>query len=112
LDHGPVIARFELKADANLSTKGFATTNGLSVLAYRNPISESFNIVVNSVIPLNLELHIYVILVRPMGPTLKVKGSVGENMMRVNSSKLPSGGYIYSISAGNKILFKDKIVKK
>jgi endonuclease/exonuclease/phosphatase family metal-dependent hydrolase len=110
-DHAPVIARFELKTDTNLSTKVFTSKKGLSVLAYPDLNSESFNVVINSESIINLELHIYDILGRSVGTSTKLKGSVGENIMRVNSSKLPIGLYIYTISDGNKILFKDKIVK-
>ncbi|SHG05392.1 Por secretion system C-terminal sorting domain-containing protein [Flavobacterium micromati] len=111
-DHAPVIARFELKADTNLSTKDFTPKKGLSVVAYPNPTSESFNVVVNSENKLDLELNIYDILGRSVGAPTKLKGSIGENTLKINSASLPAGIYIYTISNGNKVVFKDKIVRK
>jgi hypothetical protein len=111
-DHAPVIVRVELKADTNLSTKDFTPKKGLSVVAYPNPTSESFNVVVNSENTLDLELNIYDILGRSLGAPTKSKGSIGENTLKMNSASLPAGIYIYTISNGNKVVFKDKIVRK
>ena len=111
-DHGPVIARFELKADTALSTNDSFAKNGLSVVAYPNPTSESFNIVIGSENPQDLKLNIYDILGRSMGAPVKLKSISGENNTNINIAKLPKGIYIYTLSNGNKVVFKDKIVKK
>ena len=110
-DHGPVIARFELKAAVNLATNEFIMKNGLSVVSYPNPTSESFNVTISSVDTVDLELNIYDMLGRVMGDAVKLKGLTGENTLKINSTKLPVGIYIYTISKGNKIVFKDKIIK-
>jgi hypothetical protein len=111
-DHGPVIARFELKADATLSTNDLIATNGLSVVAYPNPTSESFNVVINSENAQDLKLNIYDILGRSMAAPIKLKGANSQNATRIDIAKLPVGIYIYTLSNGNKVVFKDKIVKK
>ena len=111
-DHGPVIARFELKADTTLAINDLIATKGLSVMAYPNPASESFNIVINSENGQDLSLNIYDILGRAMGAPTQLKGSIGENTTKINSTKLPVGIYIYTLSNGNKVVFKGKIVKK
>ena len=110
-DHGPVIARFELKAAVNLATNEFIMKNGLSVVSYPNPTSESFNVTISSVDTVDLELNIYDMLGRVMGDAVKLKGLTGENTIKINSTKLPVGIYIYTISKDNKIVFKDKIIK-
>ena len=111
-DHGPVIARFELKADTTLAINDLIAANGLSVMTYPNPASESFNIVINSENGQDLSLNIYDILGRAMGVPTQLKGSIGENTTKINSTKLPVGIYIYTLSSGNKVVFKGKIVKK
>lgn len=111
-DHGPVVARFELKEDVTLSTNDFLTKNGLSVLTYPNPASESFNLVINSENTQELSLIIYDILGRSMSLPYKIKSTAGENVTTVNISKLPVGIYIYTLSNGNKVIYKDKIIKK
>ncbi|RKS90349.1 putative secreted protein (Por secretion system target) [Flavobacterium limicola] len=111
-DHGPVIARFELKADSTLSTNDLTATNGLSVVAYPNPASESFSVVINSENKEDLKLNIYDILGRSMGAPIKLKSVSNSNATHIDIAKLPVGIYIYTLSNGNKVVFKDKIVKK
>ena len=111
-DHGPVIARFKLKADAALSTNDLIATNGLSVVTYPNPASESFSVVIISENAHDLKLNIYDISGRSMGHTIKLKGVNSENATRIDIAKLPVGIYIYTLSNDNKVVFKDKIVKK
>ncbi len=111
-DHGPVTARFELKADTPLSTNDPFTKNGISVIAYPNPTSESFNIVINSENPQDLDLNIYDILGRTIGTPFRIKSATGDNNTNINISKLPQGMYIYTLSSGNKVVYKNKIVKR
>jgi hypothetical protein len=111
-DHGPVIARFELKADPNLSTNDLLPTNGLSVVAYPNPATESFSVVINLENTEDLKLNIYDILGRSMGAPIKLKSVSNTNATQIDIAKLPVGIYIYTLSNGNKVVFKDKIVKK
>lgn len=111
-DHGPVIARFELKADTTLGTKDFSNKNELSVLAYPNPTANSFNLVINSENTKDLNLTIFDILGRSISLPYKIQSSAGENATTIDISKLPVGVYIYTLSDGNKVVFKDKIIKK
>lgn len=111
-DHGPVIARFELKADSTLSNNDLISTNGSTVVTYPNPASESFNIVINSGHTKNLKLTIYDIQGRSVGTPIELKGFNSENTTRIDVAHLAVGIYIYTVSNGNKVIFKDKLVKK
>ncbi|HEX8549045.1 MAG TPA: T9SS type A sorting domain-containing protein, partial [Cytophagaceae bacterium] len=111
-DHGPVMARFELKANPILSLDDPFANNGLSVVAYPNPTLESFNIVINSENKQDLDLNIYDILGRAIGAPIKLKGTMGENNTNINVTQLPQGIYIYTLSSGNKVVYKNKIVKR
>lgn len=111
-DHGPVVARFELKEDTTLAKNDLITIKGLSVVAYPNPASESFNVEINSENTHEIKLSIYDILGRSMGAPVKLKGSNSANTTRIDIAKFPVGIYIYTLSNGNAVIFKDKIVKK
>ena len=111
-DHGPVVARFELKADATLGTQEVSLKNGLAITGYPNPVAELFSVVIQSEISQDLSLNIYDLLGRSVSQPLTIKGSVGENATSINVSKLPVGIYIYTLSNGAKVLYKDKIIKK
>lgn len=110
-DHGPVIARFDFKTNSTLATKDLIS-DGLTVVAYPNPASESFNVLINSEYPQDLKLNIYDILGRSMGAPIKLKEAASANATRIDIAKLPKGIYIYTLSNGTKVVFKDKIVKK
>lgn len=111
-DHGPVIARFELKEDITLSTNDGIGKNELSAIAYPNPTIESFNVVVNLENTTDLQLNIYDVLGRSMGMPYKLNSSSNGNTTSINIAKLPTGIYIYTVSDGNKVMYQNKIVKK
>ena len=111
-DHGPVIARFELKEDITLSTNDVIGKNELSAIAYPNPTIESFNVVVNLENSTDLQLNIYDVLGRSMGMPYKLNSSSNGNSTTINIAKLPAGIYIYTVSDGNKVMYRNKIVKK
>ncbi len=111
-DHGPVVARFELKEDVTLSTNDVIGKNELSAIAYPNPTIESFNVVVNLENKTDLQLNIYDVLGRSMGMPYKLNSSSNGNTTSINIAKLPAGIYIYTVSDGSKVLYKNKIIKK
>ncbi|MDW8849031.1 choice-of-anchor J domain-containing protein [Flavobacterium sp. MMLR14_040] len=109
-DHGPVIARFELKEDA-LSTIDFDAKKGFAQ-AYPNPATDVVNIVVKTTDERNLKLKLYDISGRLVGGPIEIKGSQDSNITAVQVSNLRSGIYVYTLSENNKVVFKDKIIKK
>lgn len=109
-DHGPVIARFELKEDV-LSTIDFDTKKGFAQ-AYPNPATDVVNIVVKTTDERNLKLKLYDISGRLVGGPIEIKGSQDNNVTAVQVSNLRSGIYVYTLSENNKVVFKDKIIKK
>lgn len=111
-DHGPVIARFELKEDITLSTNEVIGKNDFSAIAYPNPTIESFNVVVNLENTTDLQLNIYDVLGRSMGMPYKLNSSSNGNTTSINIAQLPAGIYIYTVSDGNKVMYQNKIVKK
>lgn len=109
-DHGPVIARFELKEDV-LSTIDFDAKKGFAQ-AYPNPATDVVNIVVKTTDEKNLKLKLYDISGRLVGGPIEIKGSQDSNVTAVQVSNLRSGIYVYTLSENNKVVFKDKIIKK
>ncbi|KIQ14063.1 endonuclease [Flavobacterium sp. MEB061] len=109
-DHGPVIARFQLKQDV-LSTIDFDAKKGFAQ-AYPNPATDIVNIVVKTTDEKNLKLKLYDISGRLVGGPIEIKGSQDSNITAVQVSNLRSGIYVYTLSENNKVVFKDKIIKK
>ena len=109
-DHGPVIARFELKEDV-LSTIDFDAKKGFAQ-AYPNPATDVVNIVVKTVDDQNLKLRLYDIAGRLVGGPIEVKGTQESNTTAIQVNNLRSGIYVYTLSENNKVIFKDKIIKK
>ncbi len=109
-DHGPVIARFELKEDV-LSAPDFGKT-GFFVNAYPNPAADVLNFSVKTNESRNFKVRLYDLNGRLLGNPIDVKGSqeVSNTIMSVNN--LHPGVYIYTLSENNKVIFKDKILKK
>ncbi|MEP7092718.1 MAG: T9SS type A sorting domain-containing protein, partial [Flavobacterium sp.] len=109
-DHGPVIARFELKED-NLGTIDFGTNNGFAVSTYPNPVTDVMNVFVKSNTEKNLKLRIYDISGRLVGSPIGITGGQqNDNIIPV--SYLKTGIYIYTLTENNKVVFRDKIIKK
>lgn len=110
-DHGPVIARFELKG-TTLGTIDFETKNGVAVKAYPNPATDVVNILVKTSDDKKLKLRLYDITGRMIGSPIDVTGGQDKNTSVIQVSDLKSGIYIYTLSDNNKVIFKDKIIKK
>ncbi len=108
-DHGPVIARFELKED-NLGTIDFETNNGFAVRTYPNPVTDIMNVFIKSNTK-NLKLRIYDISGRLVGNPVGITGGQ-QNDTAIPVSYLKTGIYIYTLTENNKVIFKDKIIKK
>ena len=109
-DHGPVIARFNLKSD-NLSTIDFENKKGFAH-AYPVPATDVVNIVVKTADDKDLKLRLYDILGRLVGGPIEIKASQESNTTAIQVNNLRSGVYVYTLSENNKVIFKDKIIKK
>ncbi|WP_264553646.1 T9SS-dependent choice-of-anchor J family protein [Flavobacterium sp. N2038] len=110
-DHGPVIARFELKKDV-LSTVDFETNKGYLVNAYPNPSSDVVNIEVKTKDDKNLTLNLYDITGRSVIKPIQIKGTQEKNAAIIQLSNLRNGIYFYTLSENNKVIYSNKIVKK
>ncbi|WP_242410298.1 T9SS-dependent choice-of-anchor J family protein [Flavobacterium sp. Root901] len=109
-DHGPVIARFDLKADV-LSTPDFSK-NGFFVNAYPNPAADILNFSVKTSENRNLKLRIYDLNGRLLVNPVEIKSSQEVSNTVMSVGNLHPGVYIYTVSENNKVIFKDKILKK
>ncbi|MBF4492675.1 choice-of-anchor J domain-containing protein [Flavobacterium sp. MR2016-29] len=107
-DHGPVIARFELKQDV-LSTIDFGA-NKYGVASYPNPANDVLNVVVKTNNAKDLKLRLYDISGHLIGKPIEINGTQETTIIPV--SHLQSGIYIYTLTENNKIVFKNKIIKK
>ncbi|AYN04995.1 T9SS-dependent choice-of-anchor J family protein [Flavobacterium sp. 140616W15] len=110
-DHGPVIARFELKK-STLGTIDFETKNGFAVKTYPNPATDIVNVLVKTNDDKKLKLRLYDITGRMIGKPVDVNGGTENSTSVIQISDLKSGIYIYTLSENNKVVFKDKIIKK
>lgn len=110
-DHGPVIARFELKA-STLGTIDFETKNGFAVKAYPNPATDIVNVLVKTNDGKKLKLRLYDITGRMVGKPIDINGGQENNTSVIQINDLKSGIYIYTLTENNKVVFSDKIIKK
>jgi hypothetical protein len=110
-DHGPVIARFELKG-STLGTIDFETKNGFAVKAYPNPATDVVNVLVKTNEDKKLKLRLYDITGRMIGKPVDVNGGQENSTSVIQISDLKSGIYIYTLTENNKVIFRDKIIKK
>ncbi|WP_316635740.1 T9SS-dependent choice-of-anchor J family protein [uncultured Flavobacterium sp.] len=108
-DHGPVIARFELKADM-LSTIDFGTKNKYAVKAYPNPVTDQLNVVVKTEENKNFKFRLYDLHGHLVGNSVEINGNQNTTVIPVNN--LQSGIYIYTLTENNKVIYSDKIIKK
>ncbi|MBB1192126.1 endonuclease [Flavobacterium sp. SOK18b] len=111
-DHGPVIARFELKADPVLSVNDVLPTNKTIVKMYPNPVSDILNVSLDSFENEKVKLQFYDVLGRAIGMPIQLSPRSNRDNSSIDVSQLPTGIYIYSLSVGNKIIQTDKIIKK
>jgi trimeric autotransporter adhesin len=110
-DHGPVIARFELKSDVTLAKNSFES-NGFSIQSYPNPVENNLNLVIKSNINKNLKLNFYDATGKIISNSIPVKATLDDNKTTLDVSNLHSGLYFYTLSADNKIIYSNKIIKK
>ncbi len=109
-DHGPVIARFELKSD-NLGTIDFESQSFAAKL-FPNPATDIVNVLVKSNSDKNLKLRFYDINGRLTGNSIDVKAGQEISTTEIPVSHLHSGIYIYTLTDNNKVIFKGKVIKK
>ncbi|WP_345146693.1 T9SS-dependent choice-of-anchor J family protein [Flavobacterium ginsengiterrae] len=109
-DHGPVIARFNLKQDV-LSTPDFGTKNGFYVKAYPNPTSDVVNFAVKTNASKNLKLRLYDLNGRALGNSIDIQSNEDVSTTVMSLRNLNSGLYIYTVSENNKVVYKNKILK-
>jgi endonuclease/exonuclease/phosphatase family metal-dependent hydrolase len=110
-DHGPVIARFELKKDV-LSTVDFGTNKDYFVQAYPNPATDVLNVAVKTKDDKTLKLRLYDISGHLIGSPIEIKGTQEKNDSIIELSNLTAGIYVYTLSENNKIIYSNKIIKK
>jgi hypothetical protein len=110
-DHGPVIARFELKAD-NLSTDDFETKNGYFVQTYPNPALDVVNVAVKTNQDKSLKLKFYDMSGRLVLKPIDIKNTQDRSDSVIQISSLKTGVYIYTLTENNKVIYSSKIIKK
>ncbi|WDF62647.1 T9SS-dependent choice-of-anchor J family protein [Flavobacterium sp. KACC 22763] len=109
-DHGPVIARFQLKQDV-LSTPDFGK-NKYFVKAYPNPATDVLNFDVKTTQGRDLKIRLYDFNGRAIGNPISVKNESEVSTAVVAVGNLVSGVYFYTVTENNKVIFKDKVIKK
>ncbi|MFZ0597030.1 MAG: T9SS type A sorting domain-containing protein, partial [Flavobacterium sp.] len=110
-DHGPVIARFELKA-TNLSTIDYETKNGYYVQAFPNPTTDVLNVVVKANNDKILKLNLYDISGHLVTKPVEINANQDLSTTVIPVNYLQSGIYVYTLTENNKIVYKSKIIKK
>lgn len=109
-DHGPVIARFELKG--NLSIIDFENNNKLAVQVFPNPVTDVVNVFVKSKTDKKLKLRLYDTNGRLSVNPVDVMTSQDVTATAIPVSHLQKGIYIYTLTENNKVVFKGKVIKK
>lgn len=109
-DHGPVIARFELKQDV-LSTPDFGK-NTYFVKAYPNPATDILNFDIKTTQGRDLKIRLYDFNGRAIGNAISVKNESEISSAVISVNNLTSGVYFYTVTENNKVIFKDKVIKK
>jgi hypothetical protein len=59
-----------------------------------------------------MSLRLYDIFGVLVATPVEIIGNTTENTIQININKLRRGVYVYTLSANNKVLFTDKMVKK
>ena len=109
-DHGPVIARFELKQDV-LSIPDFGK-NQYFVKAYPNPATDILNFDIKTTQGRDLKIRLYDFSGRAIGNPINVKNESEVSTAVIAVGNLVSGVYFYTVTENNKVIFKDKVIKK
>lgn len=110
-DHGPVIARFELKQDV-LAVPDFGGKNKYVVRAYPNPATDVVNFDLQTTQGRDLKIKLYDINGHVIGNPISVQSESEISTAVMSVHNLVSGFYIYTVSENSKVIFKDKIIKK
>ncbi|MBB4804296.1 endonuclease/exonuclease/phosphatase family metal-dependent hydrolase [Flavobacterium nitrogenifigens] len=110
-DHGPVIARFELKQDV-LAVPDFGGKNKYVVRAYPNPATDVVNFDLQTAQGRDLKIKLYDINGHVIGNPISVQSESEISTAVMSVHNLVSGFYIYTVTENNKVIFKDKIIKK
>lgn len=110
-DHGPVIARFELKS-STLSTIDYETKNGYFVQAFPNPSTDVLNIIVKTNNDKKLKLNLYDISGHLVASPIQINATQDVSTTAIPVNYLASGIYVYTLTENNKVVYKSKIVKK
>ena len=84
----------------------------LSVVAHPNPTIDVVNITVKLDVPKTMVLRLYNISGMLVGPPIEINGNTTESTVQINLGNFRRGVYVYTLSAENKVLFVDKIIKK
>ncbi|MDQ5930124.1 MAG: hypothetical protein QG594_1907, partial [Bacteroidota bacterium] len=109
-DHGPVIARFELKSD-DLGTIDFENSR-FAVKVFPNPTADVMNVLLKSNTEKNLKFRLYDVNGRQTGSAIDVKASQDISSTVISVTHLQFGIYMYTLTENNKVVFKGKIIKK
>lgn len=110
-DHGPVIARFELKADPTLGLSN-PITNSTAVNGYPNPVNDIFTVNVTSTEGEKTSVQFYDLLGRKVGKAVNLKATSNGSSAAIDVTTLPTGIYIYTVTSGNKAIYTQKMIKK
>ena len=110
-DHGPVVARFELKED-NLGTIDFEASKAFAVKVFPNPATDIVNLVVKSATDKKLKLRFYDSNGRLTGNPVEVRANQDITTTAVPVNYLQRGFYIYTVTENNKVVFKGKVIKE
>lgn len=110
-DHGPVIARFELKADTTLGLSN-PITNSTNVNGYPNPVNDIFTVNVTSTESEKTSVQFYDLLGGKVGKALDLKATSNGSSAVIDVTTLPTGIYIYTVTSGNKVIYTQKMIKK
>lgn len=107
-DHGPVIARFDLKADAPLAVSTVQNEKQFILKAYPNPAKNTLNFLVNT--DKKSTLTLYDLNGKMIAKPYETNGD--KNSISVDVSSLQSGIYLFTLSQENKVIYSDKFVKQ
>ncbi|MFE3847856.1 T9SS type A sorting domain-containing protein [Flavobacterium sp. LB3P45] len=84
----------------------------LSVVASPYPATDLVIITIKTAVLKQMVLKLYDVFGMLVGSPIEIRGTSTENAIKINVSNLIGCVYIYVLSAKNKVLFTDKIVKK
>lgn len=86
--------------------------NDYTLSAYPNPFNASVKITYSLPENINVEINIYDLLGRKLETLQKGPQTRGDHFVMFNASNLPSGIYLYSMTAGNRVLTNKLLLLK